>query len=88
MQDNGFDPEPTPDQMEEFERRAERLSRNPESGIPWEQIRADLKKKDRDLTPAQAAELDRRLANFKANPNGGIPWEQVEAELDNRFSSK
>ena len=29
-------------QIEEAERRAERLSRNPESGIPWEQIRAEL----------------------------------------------
>jgi hypothetical protein len=88
MQDNGYDPEPTPGQMEEFERRAERLSRNPESGIPWEQIRADLKKKDRDLTPAQAAELDRRLADFKVNPHEGIPWEQVEAELNERFGRK
>ena len=32
----------SPEQIEEAERRAERLSRNPESGIPWEQIRAEL----------------------------------------------
>ena len=32
----------TSEQIEEAERRAERLSRNPKSGIPWEQIRAEL----------------------------------------------
>jgi putative addiction module component (TIGR02574 family) len=32
----------SPVQIEEMERRAERLSRNPESGIPWEQVRAEL----------------------------------------------
>jgi len=30
------------EQIEEAERRAERLSRNPESGIPWEQVLAEL----------------------------------------------
>jgi hypothetical protein len=37
-----FDDGLSPEQIEEAERRAERLSRNPESGIPWEQIRAEL----------------------------------------------
>jgi putative addiction module component (TIGR02574 family) len=32
----------SPEQIEEAERRAERLSRDPESGIPWEQVRAEL----------------------------------------------
>jgi putative addiction module component (TIGR02574 family) len=32
----------SPEQIEEAERRAERLSRNPEGGIPWEQVRAEL----------------------------------------------
>jgi len=32
----------TSEQIEEAESRAERLSRNPESGIPWEQVRAEL----------------------------------------------
>ena len=30
------------DQIEEAERRAEKLVRNPESGIPWEQVCAEL----------------------------------------------
>jgi putative addiction module component (TIGR02574 family) len=32
----------SPEQIEEMERRAEGLSHNPQSGIPWEQVRAEL----------------------------------------------
>jgi hypothetical protein len=32
----------TSEQIEEAERRAERLSLKPESGIPWEQVLAEL----------------------------------------------
>jgi hypothetical protein len=32
----------TSEQIEEAELRGERLTRNPESGIPWEQVRAEL----------------------------------------------
>jgi hypothetical protein len=37
-----FDDGLSPEQIEEAERRAERLSRNPERGIPWEQVCAEL----------------------------------------------
>jgi len=40
-----FDAEPTPEQLAEFERRGEELRRNPQSGIPWEQVRAELKER-------------------------------------------
>ena len=40
-----FDDELTPGQIAEFERRGEQLRRNPESGIPWEQVRAELKER-------------------------------------------
>jgi len=40
-----FDDEPTPEQLAEFERRGEELRRNPQSGIPWEQVRAELKER-------------------------------------------
>jgi putative addiction module component (TIGR02574 family) len=36
---------PSPEQIAEFERRAERLRRNPEIGIPWEQVQAELKER-------------------------------------------
>jgi putative addiction module component (TIGR02574 family) len=37
-----FDDDLSPEQIEELERRADELSLNPESGVPWEQIRAEL----------------------------------------------
>jgi putative addiction module component (TIGR02574 family) len=40
-----FADEPSPEQIAEFERRAEQLRRNPESGIPWERVRAELKER-------------------------------------------
>lgn len=41
----GLTVEPTPEQLAEFERRGEELRRNPDSGIPWEQVRAELKER-------------------------------------------
>ena len=40
-----FEEELSPEQVAEFERRAERLRRNPETGIPWEQVRAERKER-------------------------------------------
>ena len=41
---------PTPEQLAEFERRGEQLRRNPQNGIPWEQVRAELKERIKDRT--------------------------------------
>jgi putative addiction module component (TIGR02574 family) len=38
-----FEDELTQEQILEFERRGEQLRRDPASGIPWKQIRAELK---------------------------------------------
>ena len=35
----------TPEQIAEFERRGEALARHPQNGIPWEQVRAELKER-------------------------------------------
>ena len=37
-----LDDELTPEQIAEFDRRGDELRRNPASGIPWEQVRAEM----------------------------------------------
>ncbi|HTV42533.1 MAG TPA: addiction module protein [Candidatus Sulfotelmatobacter sp.] len=43
-----FEVEPTAEQIAEFERRGEELRQRPERGIPWEQVRAELKERTKN----------------------------------------
>jgi len=43
--DEGHEPPLTPAQAEELERRLAEHRRNPQTGIPWEQVKAELDQK-------------------------------------------
>lgn len=87
-------PEAISDELaDELDREFEAHMADPSSSIPWEQVRAELRKRFADpeisrevrLSEAEQAEIDRRLAEHKHNPGAAKPVDTFLDELDGRY---
>jgi putative addiction module component (TIGR02574 family) len=88
-------PVPVPDDiLDGADREFEAHLADPSTSIPWEQVRADMRRQIADpATPAAAllsqserAEIDRRLAEYKRSPSVAKPVDTFLNELDGRYA--
>ena len=87
-------PEAISDELaDELDREFEAHLQDPSSSIPWEQVRAEMRRRFADLgapaelrlSQAEQAEIDRRLAEHKRNPGAAKPVDTFLNELDGRY---
>jgi putative addiction module component (TIGR02574 family) len=85
--DNGYNPDLTPEQSAELDRRLADFEKNPRSGVPLEQVMAEMRQRfgSKELAPGEAELIDRRLQDHLDNPNDVVSWEEVKAKLDAKY---
>jgi putative addiction module component (TIGR02574 family) len=87
-----FGPVPIPDDiLDEADREFEAHLANPSSSIPWEHVRAEMRRRlehpgDIRLSQHEQAEIDHRLAEHQQNPGAAKPIDTFLDELDRRYA--
>lgn len=91
-------PVPIPDDvLDEAEREFEAHLADPSTSVPWEQVRAEMRRRLEDsageespgemhLSEREQAEIDRRLAAHERDPGAARPVDAFLDELDRRYA--
>lgn len=90
-------PEPISDeQADELDREFEAHLADPSSSIPWEQVRAEIRRRlgwpepqtadEVRLSTVEQAEIDRRLAEHRQIPGAATPVDTFLDALDRRYA--
>lgn len=91
-------PVPIPDHvLDEADREFEAHLADPSTSVPWEQVRAEMRRRLDDstveespgetrLSEREQAEIDRRLAAHQRDPGAARPVDAFLDELDRRYA--
>jgi putative addiction module component (TIGR02574 family) len=85
------------DVLDEADREFEAHLADPSSSVPWEQVRAEMRRRLEDsavegspgemrLSQREQAEIDRRLAAHERDPGAARPVDAFLDELDRRYA--